>query len=122
MRAPDTPPYLRLRVASLVARYVHPKQAAAGRPKIMVEDPIGFSIDPALAMELRDAKSRYDILSRKSYTHREDYERESPGLGLRRLQAACNARAHLCGVKKNTAIAIKSGWRSCLGSVARGGD
>ena len=78
MRAADTPPHLRLQVASLVARYLHPKRGGDDPPKIVVEDPTSFSIDPELAMEFRDAKFRYDILYKRSISHPEDYEREAP--------------------------------------------
>jgi hypothetical protein len=83
MRAADTPPHFRLRVASLVARYLHPKRAADGPPKIVVEDPTGFSIDSELAMELRDAKFRYDFLWKTSISHPEGYKREAAGLQAR---------------------------------------
>jgi hypothetical protein len=83
MRAADTPPHLRLQVASLVARYLHPKRGGDGPPKIVVEDPTSFSIDPELAMEFRDAKFRYDIVCRGRNSHPEDYEREAPDLEIR---------------------------------------
>ena len=83
MRAADTPPHLRLQVASLVARYLHPKRGGDGPPKIVVEDPTSFSIDPELAMEFRDAKLRYDIVCRGRNSHPEDYEREAPDLEIR---------------------------------------
>ena len=83
MRAADTPPHLRLQVASLVARYLHPKRGGDDPPKIVVEDPTSFSIDPELAMEFRDAKFRYDILYKRSISHPEDYEREAPDLKIR---------------------------------------
>jgi hypothetical protein len=83
MRDPDTPGNLRLRVASLVARYVHPQRTADGPRKIVVEDATGFSLDPMLAIELRNATFRLEVLSRTSYTHPEDTEREAPGLKAR---------------------------------------
>jgi hypothetical protein len=83
MRAADTPPHLRLQVASLVARYLHPKRGGDGPAKIVVEDPTSFSIDPELAMEFRDAKFRYDIVCRGRNSHPEDYEREAPDLEIR---------------------------------------
>jgi hypothetical protein len=60
MRDANTPANLRLRIASLLSRYVHPRHGADGAAKIVVDDPTGFSIDPARARELRDAKRRYD--------------------------------------------------------------
>jgi hypothetical protein len=83
MRAADTPPHLRLQVASLVARYLHPKRAADGASKIVVEDPTGFSVDPELAMEFRDAKFQYDFLWQRRGSHPEDYKREAPALQTR---------------------------------------
>jgi hypothetical protein len=80
MRDPDTPTNLRLRIASLVARYVHPRHAAEGPRKIIVDDPTGFKVDPAIATELRDAKHRYDFLYRTRVTEPEQYKRETPGL------------------------------------------
>ena len=59
MRDPDTPANLRFRIASLVARYVHPRRSTNGYSKVVVEDPTGFSIDPTIAVELREAKRRY---------------------------------------------------------------
>jgi hypothetical protein len=82
MRDLDTPANLRLRIASLVARYVHPRRSTNGHSKIVVEDPTGFSIDPTLAVKLRDAKRRYDFV----YTTRsqpEHYEREAVPLRAR---------------------------------------
>jgi hypothetical protein len=86
MRDPDTPTNLRLRIASLVARYVHPRHTGEGPRKIIVDDPTGFKVDPAIAMELRDAKRRYDLLNRTSFTEPEQYKREAPGLSARIYQ------------------------------------
>jgi hypothetical protein len=76
MRAPNTPAHLRLRIAALVAPYVHSKRAADGPPTIIVEDPTGFSIEPARALELRDAKDRYDDVYRKRTSQPGPGERE----------------------------------------------
>ena len=83
MRSPDTPPGLRLRIASLVARYVHPKQSTDGPPKIAVEDPTGFSIDPRLAVEFRDANFRYNVVYTMRISQPEHYQREAAGLQTR---------------------------------------
>ena len=52
MRAADTPPHLRIRVAAVVARYLHPKRATSA--EIVVDDPYGFIIDPAVAWAISD--------------------------------------------------------------------
>jgi hypothetical protein len=83
MRAPSTPAHLRLRIAALVAPYVHSKRAADGPPTIIVEDQTGFNIDPARAIELRDAKHRYDVVYRSRISQPEDWEREAAGLEAR---------------------------------------
>jgi hypothetical protein len=77
MRAPNTPAHFRLRIAAVVAPYVHFKRAADGPPRIVVEDPTGFSIDPARALELRDAKDRYDVVYMKRISQPEPGEREA---------------------------------------------
>ena len=83
MRDPETPVHLRLRIASLLARYVHPKRSTDGASKIVVEDPSGFSIDPALAIELRDAKRRYDFVYITRISQPEHYQREAATLAAR---------------------------------------
>jgi hypothetical protein len=83
MRNPDTAANLRLRIASLLTRYVHPRHIADGVAKIAVNDPTGFSIDPALARELRDAKRRYDLLWTTSVSQPENFKREGAGLRAR---------------------------------------
>lgn len=98
MRAPSTPAHLRLRIAALVAPYVHSKRAADGPPTIIVEDPTGFSIDPARAIELRDAKHRYDLVYTTRISQPEHWEREAAGLEARiaeiqqGLQCPCPSR------------------------------
>jgi len=95
MRDPDTPTNLRFRIASLLVPYVHPRHTADGPRKIVVDDPTGFTVDPASAIELRDAKRRYDFLYRTSFTEPEQYKREAPGLRARihaiekTLECAC---------------------------------
>jgi hypothetical protein len=83
MRNPDTPANLRLRIASLVARYVHPHHVADGAPKIVVNDHTGFCIDSARARELRDGKRRYDFLWTTSVSQPEHFKREGAGLRAR---------------------------------------
>ena len=64
MRDPQTPPHLRIRLAHIVAPYVHLKIAYGMRPEdtLVVDDPFGFVIDPAVAMALRDDKLRVKYL------------------------------------------------------------
>jgi hypothetical protein len=83
MRDPDTPANLRLRVASLVARYVHPRRSTDGPPTIEVDDPTGFSVDVALATELRDAERRYHFVCITRMSQPEHYEREAEQLRRR---------------------------------------
>jgi hypothetical protein len=83
MRNAETPPGLRVRVASIVAPYVHPKRPGAGQERIIVEDATGFAVDPAVAMELRDAKHRLESLSRSRITRPAEYKQETPDLEAR---------------------------------------
>jgi hypothetical protein len=57
MRHPDTPVALRMKVASVIAPYLHPKAAPAGESETeyVVDDQYGFSVEPAQAKNLRDA-------------------------------------------------------------------
>src|SRR5271169_839472 len=52
MRGPDTLPHLRIRVAAVLAPYLYPKKAA--RAEIVVDDPYGFTIDPAVASAISE--------------------------------------------------------------------
>ena len=63
MRDVGTPANLRLRIASLLARYVHPRRTADGSRKIVVQDPTGFNIDPAPrnGVERRQASLRFRV-------------------------------------------------------------
>lgn len=81
MRDPQTPPHLRIRLAHIVAPYVHLKIAYGMRPEdtLVVDDPFGFVIDPAVAMALRDDKLRVKYLEqtphmRPAGDHREQEE------------------------------------------------
>lgn len=66
MRDAQTPHHLRLRVAHISAPYLHAK---LGRRKneIVVDDPFGFTCDPAVARALRDAKLRLAVLEEAAY-------------------------------------------------------
>jgi hypothetical protein len=98
MRAPNTSGHLRLRIAALVAPYIHSRRIADGPPAIIVEDPTGFSIDPARAIELRDAKRRYDFVLTTRISQPEHWKREAAGLEARiaeiqrSLQCPCPSR------------------------------
>jgi hypothetical protein len=83
MRDPDTPTNLRFRIASLLVPYLHPRHTADGPQKIVVDDPTGFNVDPAIAMELRDAKRRYDFVYTTRISQPEHYQREAAGLRAR---------------------------------------
>jgi hypothetical protein len=81
MRDPQTPPHLRIRLAHIVAPYVHLKIAYGTRPEDthVVDDPFGFVIDPAVAMALRDDKLHVKYLEqtphmRPAGDHREQQE------------------------------------------------
>jgi hypothetical protein len=98
MRDPDTPANFRLRIASLLARYLHSKRSTGGPPKIVVDDPTGFSIDPALATELRYAKHRYHFVYITRISQPEHWDREAVALRNRimeierGLQCLCPSR------------------------------
>jgi hypothetical protein len=66
MRDPQTPHRLRIRVAHISAPYLHAK---LGRRKneIVIDDPYGFTVDPAVARELRDAELRLSVLRQAAY-------------------------------------------------------
>lgn len=51
MRDPQTPHHLRIRVAHILAPYLHPKLSSGGTAN---DDPYGFVVDPAVARALRD--------------------------------------------------------------------
>jgi transcriptional regulator with XRE-family HTH domain len=55
MRHPDTPVALRMKVASIIAPYLHPKAAPESETEYVVDDQYGFSVEPAQAKNLRDA-------------------------------------------------------------------
>jgi hypothetical protein len=63
MRDADTPPHLRIRVAAMVAPYVHAKRVTVDPSEnpvqtVVVDDPYGFKIEPAVARALRDDKQQ----------------------------------------------------------------
>ncbi len=67
MRHPDTPMHLRLRVASVLAPYLHAKAIpeAESEAEFVVEDEYGFSVEPGLAKDLRDTQKALDDLLTK---------------------------------------------------------
>ena len=78
MRDADTAPHLRIRVAGMVAPYVHAKRVTADPSEspvetvVVVDDPYGFKIEPAVARALRDDKQRLEFLwSSERYPYRD---------------------------------------------------
>lgn len=61
MRDPETPPHLRIKVANILAPYVHPKRGRS-KNEIAIDDPYGFTYEPAVARALRDDYLRLDLL------------------------------------------------------------
>ena len=64
MRHRDTPMHLRLRVASILAPYLHAKATpeAESEAEFVVNDQFGFSVEPGLAKNLRDTeKALHDL-------------------------------------------------------------
>ena len=64
MRDVSAPAQLRLKVAHVVAPFVHPKLADGrlAESEVPIDDPYGFEVDRAFARELRD-----DYLHRKNW-------------------------------------------------------
>ena len=89
MRDADTPPHLRIRVAAMVAPYVHAKRVMADPSEnpvetVVVDDPYGFKIEPAVARALRDDKQRLEFLwSSESYPYRDEAAAEMAELEAR---------------------------------------
>jgi hypothetical protein len=67
MRHPDTPMHLRLRVASVLAPYLHAKAIpeAESEAEFVVDDEYGFSVEPRLAKNLRNTQKALDDLLTK---------------------------------------------------------
>ncbi len=63
MRHPDTPVHLRLKVASIIAPYFHAKASEPESEEFVIEDQYGFSVEPGLAMDLRDTQKALDNLA-----------------------------------------------------------
>jgi hypothetical protein len=64
MRHPDTPVHLRMKVASIIAPYLHAKATPPGESAAdyVVDDQYGFSVEPAQAKNLRDVlKALHDL-------------------------------------------------------------
>jgi hypothetical protein len=64
MRAPTTPPHLLIRVASIVAPYVHARSTRPVPTEATVEDQYGFSIDLEAAKQFRGDRARLDARKR----------------------------------------------------------
>jgi hypothetical protein len=83
MRDPHTPAALGLRVARVVAPYIHTRPNAEDFEAISVDDPTGFCIAPARAVELRDLKQQLKAAARQRDSQPEQYERETTTLRAR---------------------------------------
>lgn len=83
MRDPHTPAALGLRVARVVAPYVHTRPNAEEFEAISVDDPTGFGVVPARAVELRDLNQRLKAAARHRDSQPELYERETTALRAR---------------------------------------
>jgi hypothetical protein len=91
MRDADTPPHLRIRVAAMVAPYVHAKRVTADPSEnpvettVVVDDPYGFKIEPAVARALRDDKQRLVefLRSPERYPYRDEAAAEMAELKAR---------------------------------------
>jgi hypothetical protein len=86
MRNPRAPATLRLRVARVLAPYIHTRPNAEASETISVADPTGFCIDPARAVELRDLNHQYKAAALKRESQPEQYKREATALS-RRIEA-----------------------------------
>ena len=90
MRDADAPPHLRIRVAPMVAPYVHAKRVTADASEnpvetaVVVDDPYGFKIEPAVARVLRDDTQRLKFLrSPERYPYRDEAAAEVADLKAR---------------------------------------
>ena len=90
MRDADAPPHLRIRVAPMVAPYVHAKRVTADASEnpvetaVVVDDPYGFKIEPAVARVLRDDTQRLKFLrSPERYPYRDEAAAEMADLKAR---------------------------------------
>jgi hypothetical protein len=69
LRHPDTPPPLRMKVASILMPYSHGRAAPAEeKPEFAIDDQYGFEVDPEVARKLRDGKKALDALPRSGTT------------------------------------------------------
>jgi len=78
MRDPETPPQLCIKLAHIVAPYVHPKLGHDPRPAnvLVIEDPFGFVIDHDVAKALRDDEKQLEDFARRRYPHPASDKRE----------------------------------------------
>jgi hypothetical protein len=86
----DTPAHLRIRVAAIVAPYVHARRAAGDPSKnpvenvVVVDDPYGFKVEPAVARAFRDDKQRLAFLwSLENYPYNNKFAEERETLANR---------------------------------------
>ena len=71
MRDPGTPPQLCIKLAHIVAPYVHPKLGHSPRPvnAFVVDDPFGFVIDPDVARALQNDNRQLSDFAEKRRGH-----------------------------------------------------
>jgi uncharacterized protein YnzC (UPF0291/DUF896 family) len=94
MRHRDTPMHLRLRVASILAPYLHAKATpeAESEAEFVVEDQYGFSVEPGLAKNLMDTeKALYELphwwtKGEGSYEEQQDVLRKRLALAKKSLR------------------------------------
>ncbi len=92
MRHPDTPMHLRLRVASVLAPYLHAKAIpeAESEAEFVVDDEYGFSVEPGLAKNLRDTqKALDDLLTKGQGSHEQQKDVLIKRLALAKKALRC---------------------------------
>ena len=92
MRHPDTPMHLRLRVASVLAPYLHARAIpeAESEAEFVVDDEYGFSVEPGLAKNLRDTqKALDDLLTKGQGSHEQQKDVLIKRLALAKKALRC---------------------------------
>lgn len=92
MRHRDTPMHLRLRVASVLAPYLHAKAIpeAESEAEFVVDDEYGFSVEPGLAKNLRDTqKALDDLLTKGQGSHEQQKDVLIKRLALAKKTLRC---------------------------------
>jgi hypothetical protein len=110
MRHSDTPIHLRMKVASIIAPYFHPRAIPEGEsePEFEIDDQYGFSVEPALLKKLRDTKKALDDLD-QSWTKGEGSYEQQHNVLMERLAVA----------KKSLRCADTYGWEDLAKDESR---